>query len=85
MAGMDVTLGLEAQEEMTQERVFVRCYLPLTVALAAHCAREIRPQLGNTPASWPYVDRAIAWLIPVFRTDVEKFHRGNGPDLADMY
>jgi hypothetical protein len=48
--------------------------LPLTVGLAKKYRRRLREMLADQNPSWPFEDRILVWLEPVWADEVRAFH-----------
>jgi len=70
---------------VVHEDVFTLSCLPLTMELANITKKHLLPNLKGTPTSWPYEDRVLAWLEPVFADDIKKYHAKSVKRLDNMF
>ena len=45
---------------------------------------RVEEYLSETPSTWPFMDRVLAWLAPTFRPDIERYYASGGPSMAEQ-
>jgi len=70
---------------VSQERSYAESYLPLTIKSAEQSRTLIEQETSEFPKGWPFQDKVLVWLAPIFRDDVRHFHRNNGPSIDGLF
>ena len=67
------------------EQEFAASCLPRTMKAARLLRVELADRTARLPKGWPFNDRVLAFLLPNFRADVERFHQAAGPSMQDLF
>jgi hypothetical protein len=62
-----------------------RVLLPMTIELARKNKKVILPHLPAETSAFPYVDRVLIWLHPMWQENVQQFHRSSGMSMSQMF
>jgi hypothetical protein len=85
MPRIGISQGPQQRITLLQRAPFTISCLPLMVELAHLFRREIEPSLHPDYRRWPFDDRVLVWLMPVFLSDAVAYHEDHGPPMVELY
>lgn len=66
-------------------RAFLASAIPLSAEITEVCRPLLEPLLSKFPTTWPYCDRVLALVMPSYRSDIDRFHRGDGQPMRKLH
>ncbi len=71
--------------QLEQQSHYTEFCLPLTMKFAKRNKFRILPMLDDDTGRYPFEDRVLIWLHPIWKEEVAKYHSSGGLGMDEMF
>jgi len=82
---LELNHKLTVGPQLGQQSHYAEFCLPLTMKLAKRNKARILPMLDDDTIRYPFADRVLIWLHPIWKEDIVNFHYFGGLGMDEMF